>query len=193
MSVERDYNDIWYDDNPFVAKYQCKCGRIRNHKGITCDFCHTVCAYIGDLNARYKGEIQNQLNRQKPFGDLSDEYYKSIWTSIQNDQTLRNYYNGSSFLYRNLPEITNRLCTECEFVINVERQPKKYIGYTAEDCLPDILKYLDWALNVCRYGTLTVEKMIDTVEQDKIDEFLSLFSYTCAINLAIYIINHQSD
>lgn len=192
MSVERDFEDIWYDDDPFVPKYQCKCGRIRNHKGITCDFCNTECSYIGDLRARYKGEIQNQLNRQKPFGNITDEYYNIIWRSIVNNRQLFIYYNESSFLFKYLREITNRLCTECEFIIGVELEPKKYSTYTVEDCLPEILKYLDWALNVCRYGD-TVERMIDTVEQEKIDEFLTIFSYSCAVDLLTYIIRHRQD
>lgn len=190
MSVEKDLNEIWYDNDPFTATYSCKCGRIKGHKGIVCDFCETECGYTGDLNARYKGEIQNQLNRDKPFGAIPDEYYYSLWQGIANDATCMKYINGSSFIQKYLPEITNRLCTECEFVTEIELNPSRYIGYSTEDCLPPILRYLDWALNTCRYGKNTVEKMENTVEQDNIDEFLSTVSLIAAERLAIYITRH---
>lgn len=191
MSIERDPKDIWYDLNPQVAPNQCKCGRIKNHPGVICDFCNTVCEYIGDINARYHGEIQAQLQRQRPFVDFTDEYYNLIWDGINNDPTCIKFLEESSFVSNYLEEITNRLCTECEYIMKVEKRPKDYTGITVEDCLPDIIKYFDYVFDVCRYGT--GERMIDTVEQDNIDEFKYNLSLLAALRLCIYVQNHQND
>lgn len=191
MSIERDPKDIWYDLKPDVAQYQCSCGRIKNHPGIVCDFCNTVCAYIGDINARYHGEIQAQLQRERPFVNFSDEYYQLLWDGINNDGTCQKYLEESSFVSNYLKEITNRLCTECKYIMKVEQQPKKYRGITVEDCLPAIINYFDYAFDVCRYGT--GERMIDTVEQYNIDEFKYNLSLLAAIRLVIYVANHQND
>ena len=190
MSIERDPKDIWYDMKPWTKSYQCKCGRIQNHPGITCDFCNTECVYIGDINARYHGEIQAQLQRERPFVNFTDAYYQLLWDGINNDSTLKKYLEESSFVFNYLVEITNRLCTECEYVMAVEKNPKRYRGLSIEDCLPDIIRYIDCAIDVYRYGT--GERMIDTVEQDKIDEFKYALSLLAAQRLVIYVSNNQN-
>ena len=189
MSIERNPGDIWYDKKPWVPSYQCKCGRMRNHPGIVCDFCNTECVYIGDINANYHGEIQLQLQRERPFVNFTNEYYNLIWEGIHNDRTVTEYIEGSTFLTNYLEEITNRLCTECEYVMKVEQNPDRYRGLTVEDCLPDILLYFDYAFDNCRYGT--GERMIDSVEQVTIDEFKSLLGLLAAYRLVVYVLNHQ--
>ena len=187
MSIERDPSDIWYDKDPFVNIYSCKCGKIRNHPGIICDFCETPCAYIGDLNALYKGEIQNQLQRERPLNDNAVILYDLIWDAINNDVTLSKYYRESTFVHNYLHQIINRFCTECPIAIDVINFPNKYKYYDSEDFLPDVFNYFDYAFNTCRYGEAIVEKMIDTVEQDNIDEFLSVLNISVALRLAVYV------
>ena len=191
MSIERDPKDIWYDLNPWVKQYQCKCGRIKNHPGVTCDFCNTECVYIGDINARYHGEIQAQLQRERPFIDISPEYYNLVWDGINNNGTCLRFLAESSFVANYLEEITNRLCTECLFVIDVEKNPKHYKGKVSEDFLPEIINFFDYAFDICRYGT--GERMIDTVEQDNIDELKYVLSIIAALRLELYVSRHQND
>ena len=189
--VERPEDDIYYDLNPFVAAYQCKCGRIKNHKGFVCEFCNSLCVYTGDMNARYKGEVQNQLVRERFFNGINQDYYNAVLNSVRNVPKLYEIYFYSRFLRNYLPEIANRLCLECDFVRDVEEHPENYIAYSYDELKKPINDFLYWLFNICRFGKKTVEKMIDTVEQEKIDEFLELFSDNCTSLLLLYIIEHQ--
>ena len=190
MSIERDPGDIWYDLNPWNASYQCKCGRIKNHPKIVCDFCNTECVYIGDINARYHGEIQAQLQRERPLDPFGPEYYNLLWNGIENDTTIKMFLAESRFVASYLFEITNRLCTECEYVMAVERNPKNYTTMTIDDCLPEIIKYLDYAFDICRYGT--GERMLDTVTQDNIDQLKYSLSLLAAQRHIIYVNQNQN-
>ena len=188
--VERDPNDIWYELDPFVPTYECDCGRIKNHEGFICEFCNSICRYVGDMRGRYKGEIQSQLTRERFFNGISESYFNSLLLVFSDNLTLRHMYLYSTFLRNYIVEILNRLCLECEFVRDVEINPRKYKNYHVDDCLPPIRDYLDWLINICRFGKYTVERMVDTVEQEKIDEFITVLSQEAAALLISYIISH---
>ena len=183
-TVERPVDDIYYDMNPFAATYSCKCGRIRNHNGVQCDFCETICEYVGDLNARYHGENVTRA-REHPFSINQKEYYDILWDGINNDSVCLKYLNESSFISNHLTEITNRLCTECDYVTAVELQPAKYKNTPVDEFTQKIFAYLDFMLNTERYGT--GERMIDTVEQLNIDIFLSNLALIAANRLFYWI------
>lgn len=189
-AYERPDEDIFYDLNPFVAAYQCDCGRIKNHIGLACEFCNTICRYTGDMNARYKGEEQNQITREHFFGEISQDYYDSIMELISMNLILRRIHLGSRFLISYTREIVNRLCLECEFVREIEIHPERYRDYELEDVIQPITDFLGWLLNTCRFGRNTVEKMIDTVEQEIIDEYHDELSKNCAALLLAYIASH---
>ena len=184
MSVERDPNDIYYDMNPFTATYSCKCGKIQNQQGVECDFCGTICDYVGDMTARYKGLITTEC-REHPFSINQKEYYDILWGIINIDSTCRKFLNESRFVRRYLTEITNRLCTECNFVKAVELQPSKYKHITIDECTPYIFNYLDVLINDCRFGI--GERMIDTVDKDNIDLFISNLSLLAAGGLVQWV------
>ena len=184
-TVERETKDIFYDMSPFTARYSCKCGKIQNQRGIVCDFCWTVCDYVGDINARYKGLITTHM-REHPFSINQKEYYDLLWDAINNDNICIKYLTESRFVKRYLTEITNRLCTECDFVKAVESQPTKYKEtITVEECTQQIFKFLDCMINNTRFGI--GERMIDTVEQDNIDIFLSNLVIIAAIKLVSWV------
>jgi len=190
-SVERAPKDIFYDMSPFTAKYSCKCGKIQNQNGVLCDFCKYPCAYVGDINARYKGLITTHT-REHPFSINQKEYYDLLWNGINNDIVCLQYLEESRFVQNYLPEITNRLCTECDFVKAVESQPSKYKDIiTIEECTQQIFKFLDCMFNNTRFGI--GERMIDTVTQDNIDIFLSNLVLTASIRLVGWVKTKTAD
>ena len=183
-TVERDEKDIYYDMNPFTAKYSCKCGKIKNQDGVFCDFCGYQCQYVGDINARYKGLIVSQC-REHPFSQNQREYYDLLWDGINNDSVCLKYLWESRFISNYLTEITNRLCTECDYVKAVELQPTKYRSITVDEATLNIFKFLDCMFNDNRYGI--GERMIDTVEQDNIDIFVSNLVLMAATRLVYWV------
>lgn len=188
--IERPAEDIFYDNNPFVAIYQCDCGRIKNHIGLACEFCNTVCRYIGDMNARYKGEVMNQLTRENFFNGVSEDYFDNLTNLIGVEPRLHYIFLHSNFLRKYITEILNRLCLECDFVREIEEHPERYTDYTKDDVYQPIYDFLDWLFNTCRFGKNTVEKFVDTVEQDIIDEFHELLASNAASLLIMYIYTH---
>lgn len=186
-TVERDEKDIFYDMNPFIAIYSCNCGKIKGmiHKDEYCDFCGTQCEYIGDINARYKGIIVSQ-SREHPFSVNQKEYYDILWDGINNDSICLKYLDESRFIKAHLKEITNRICTECKYVKNIELQPNKYKDtINLDECISNIFKYLDTLINDTRFGT--GERMIDTVDKTNIDIFISNLVLIAANRLVYWV------
>lgn len=168
MSIERPEEDIFYDLNPWVAPYQCKCGNIKNNPGSFCIKCMSPCEYIGDINARYKGHVGLDC-RDHPLTTSQSRYFSLLVDGIYNDMLCRQYMEESTFLQAHLQEILNRICTECSYVKQVETYPSRYKRTPVEEFYNNIFNYLDYMLYECRYPI--GERMIDTVDKEHIEEF----------------------
>jgi hypothetical protein len=153
---QRPSTDIWYDKNPFT-----------------------------DNDEPYK-LMDQKLNGAKDFSIIPRSYYDFLWEGIPNDRYLLASIQNSYFLQDNITEILNRLCTECDGVIDVELYPEKYKSRSADAFITTIFNWFDYAINTCRYGYQN-ERMIDSITRDDIDIFISNITTYCADRLVIWV------
>ena len=117
-------------------------------------------------------------------------YYDLIMNSIYTDDYMSNAINNSYFLQRYIEEIVNRLCTECDYCIDVEVNPKKYLNTETKDHYAYIYRWIDYAINTCRYGYLN-ERMVDSVPMKHVETFMYRFIDLCVDRLMVYIIKNK--